>query len=64
MPEFTGVDVIEHLHKNGSISKHKIILFTASSITDDEIQKLIKKGAHSCLKKPVKLEVLLKTIGA
>ncbi|SMH70760.1 response regulator [Candidatus Nitrosotalea okcheonensis] len=64
MPEFTGVDVIDHLYKNGEIGKHKIILFTASSITDEEIQKLIKKGAHSCLKKPVKLEVLLKTMGA
>lgn len=64
MPEFTGVDVIDHLYKNGKIEKHKIVLFTASSVTDEEVQKLMKKGAHSCLKKPVKLEVLLKTIGA
>ncbi|MDH2907305.1 MAG: response regulator [Candidatus Nitrosotalea sp.] len=64
MPEFTGVDVIDHLYENGKIKKHKIVLFTASSVTDEEIQKLVKKGAHSCLKKPVKLEVLLKTIGA
>ena len=64
MPEFTGVDVIDHLYKSGKISEQKIILFTASSVTDEEIQKLIKKGAHSCLKKPVRLEVLLKTIGA
>ncbi|MGC1426757.1 MAG: response regulator [Nitrosotalea sp.] len=63
MPDFTGIEVIDHLYKNGKISEHKIILFTASSITDDEIEKLIKKGAHSCLKKPVKLDVLLKTIG-
>lgn len=63
MPEFTGVDVIEHLYNSGKINGQKIILFTASSVTDEEIQKLIKKGAHSCLKKPVKLEILLKTIG-
>ena len=64
MPEFTGIDVIDHLYKSGKINEQKIILFTASSVTDEEIQKLIKKGAQSCLKKPVKLEVLLKTIGA
>ena len=64
MPDFTGIEVIEHLYKNGKINEHKIILFTASSVTDEEIQRLIKMGAHSCLKKPVKLDVLLKTIGA
>ncbi|MHB8546358.1 MAG: response regulator [Nitrosotalea sp.] len=64
MPDFTGIDVIDNLHKSEKIKEQKIILFTASSVTDDEIQKLIKKGAHSCLKKPVKLDVLLKTIGA
>jgi|SRR6185437_5852278 CheY-like chemotaxis protein len=63
MPEFTGVDVIEHLHKSGKIKENKIILFTASSITDAEIDVLIRKGAHSCLKKPVKLAVLLQVIG-
>ncbi|MDE1813306.1 MAG: response regulator [Thaumarchaeota archaeon] len=64
MPEFTGVDVIDNLYKNGKMGKHKIVLFTASSINDEDIQKLMKKGAHACLKKPVKLEVLMKTIGA
>ena len=63
MPEFTGVDVIENLYKSGKIKEQKIILFTASSITDGEIDALIKKGAHSCLKKPVKLAVLLNVIG-
>ena len=63
MPDFTGVDVIESLYKSGKIKEHKIILFTASSITDVEIEALIKKGAHSCLKKPVKLAVLLQVIG-
>ncbi|MDE1770902.1 MAG: response regulator [Thaumarchaeota archaeon] len=62
MPDFSGVDIIDHLHKSGEISKHKIILFTASSVTDSEIDALIKKGVHSCLKKPVKLSTLMQTI--
>jgi len=63
MPDFTGVDVIDNLHQSGKIKDNKVILFTASSISDGEIEVLIKKGAHSCLKKPVKLSVLLQVIG-
>src|SRR6185312_3803644 len=63
MPEFTGFDVVEHLQKSGKIKENKIILVTASSITDAEIEVLITKGAHSCLKKPVKLAVLLQVLG-
>ncbi|MGI0087307.1 MAG: response regulator [Nitrosotalea sp.] len=63
MPEFTGIDVVESLYSSGKIKNKKIILFTASSVKDEEIKKLIKKGVHSCLKKPVKLEALMKAIG-
>lgn len=63
MPEFTGIDIVNNLHKSGGIKDQKIILFTASSVKDDEIRGLIEKGVYSCIKKPVKLEVLLKTIG-
>ncbi len=63
MPDFSGVDVIDSLHKNGKIKENKVILFTASSVSDGEIEALLKKGAHSCLKKPVKLAVLLQVIG-
>lgn len=63
MPDFTGIDVIDSLHSSGKINGQKIILFTASSIKEEEIQNLIKKGAYSCLRKPVKLDVLVKTIG-
>jgi CheY-like chemotaxis protein len=34
-------------------------LFTASSKPEDEISELIKKGAHSCLKKPIDPDELL-----
>jgi two-component system OmpR family response regulator len=63
MPEFTGADIIDHLHKSGKINDQKIVLFTASSIQDKEIEELLRKGAHSCIKKPVKLNVLLESIG-
>lgn len=64
MPEFTGRDVINTLSKNGKIKEQKIILFTASSSTNEEIDEIIKMGAHSCIKKPVGLDELLKAISA
>lgn len=63
MPEFTGIDVVDSLHRSGKIKERKIILFTASSVKDDDITNLMKKGVHSCLKKPVKLDLLMKAIG-
>lgn len=59
MPEFSGTDIIESLAKENKIKNQKIILFTASSKPEDEISELIKKGAHSCLKKPIDPDELL-----
>ncbi len=59
MPDFSGLDVINNL--KGGINA-KIVLFTASSITDDEVNRLVDKGVHSCLRKPVRIDVLLAKI--
>ncbi len=59
MPEFSGVDVLEDLHKNNHMDKQKIILFTASSISDEEIKKLLDMGAFACIRKPVKMPELV-----
>jgi len=64
MPEFTGFDVVDSLNNDGIINKQKIVLFTASSITDSEIEELLKKGAHSCIRKPIDIDVLLEKIDA
>ncbi len=62
MPEYTGFDVIDKLEKAGRLKDQKRILLTASSVKENDIESLLKKGVHSCLRKPVKLEVLLKTM--
>lgn len=62
MPDFSGLDIINDLAKDGTIKDRNILLFTASSFTDDEIDALIKKGAKKCVKKPVRLETLLSVI--
>jgi len=59
IPEFSGTDIIESLAKENKLKNQKIILFTASSKPESEISELIKKGAHSCLKKPIDPDELL-----
>ena len=63
MPEFSGIDVIESLKKSNTIKDQKIILFTASSATDKEIDKLLQyDGVKSCIRKPVDINTLISKV--
>ncbi len=63
MPEFSGLDVIESLKKSNRLKEQKIILFTASSATDKEIDVLLQNdGIKSCIRKPVDINVLIKKV--
>ena len=62
MPEFSGYDVIESLETTGKLKKQKLIVLTASSLTEGKIRELEKRGVYSCIKKPVQLNELFKVI--
>jgi two-component system OmpR family response regulator len=64
MPDFSGSDVIDHLEKLGKLKDNKVILFTASAITQGDIESLLHKGVYSCIKKPVKMSTLIQAIEA
>lgn len=53
MPDFSGIDVIDSLVKENLIKDQRIVIFTASSKPNDEIDELLEKGVYSCLKKPI-----------
>jgi len=60
MPEFSGLDVIESLKKSNKLKDQKIIIFTASSATDKEIDVLLQyDGIKSCIRKPVDINILI-----
>ena len=63
MPEFSGIDVLARLKKEDVIKSENIIIFTASSITDRDIDDFVKSGAKGILKKPVSLDDLIELIG-
>ncbi len=58
MPEFSGVDVIDALVKEGIMKKQKVIIFTGTSPTEKEIELYLSKGAHSVIKQPVDSDFL------
>ena len=65
MPEFSGIDVIESLEKSNKIKNQKIIIFTASSATDKEINELLQNdGIKLCIRKPVDLDILINKLEA
>ena len=52
MPDFSGMDVMDALVKDGIMNKQKVVIFTAMSPTKKEIDLFLENGAHSVLKKP------------
>ena len=62
MPDFSGMDVIDALVKEGIMKKQKVAILTATSPTKKEIDQFLEKGAHSVLKKPIDPDDLSKFI--
>ena len=58
MPEFSGYDVIESLKNDQILQNHKIIVLTASSLTENAINDIKLKGIQEVVKKPLALEQL------
>lgn|SRR5574341_2419572 len=62
MPEVTGIDVLDKVKHDAADGRNKIVLFTASSLTDSDIENFKKRGALGCIRKPVTKAKLLETI--
>ena len=64
MPKYGGKDLLSDLAKIGNLEKPKIVIFTASLISDDEVEDLKNFGVAYFLKKPVSFETLVKTLSS
>jgi CheY-like chemotaxis protein len=62
MPEFDGYKVIKELEEKNTIRDYKIIVFTASTITQDELDALVQRGVTSYILKPIDIDLLLSKI--
>ena len=62
MPGFSGIDVFNSLKKDGLIEKLPLVLFTASSVSEEQIRSLLNSGAKGIVYKPVSVEDLEKMV--
>ena len=62
MPEFSGLDVIEALRKEKLMEKQKIVIVTASAVTEWEIEELLKNGVEKCIRKPLDIDHLVEEL--
>lgn len=62
MPEFDGYAIIKALESKDMLKNNKIIVFTASTITQDELDKLVSRGVTSYILKPIDIDLLLSKI--
>jgi len=62
MPEFSGIDIVNDLAKDGTIKEKKIVIMTASALKEEELKNLLDLGVHSILRKPVDIDAILDKI--
>jgi len=62
MPEFDGYAIIKALESKDMLKNHKIIVFTASTVTQDELDQLVSRGVNSYILKPIDIDLLLSKI--
>ena len=59
MPQLSGHDILERLKDRGDLIKSEnIVLFTASTLTNNDIQKYSNLGIKEVLRKPMSLDDL------
>ncbi len=61
MPDFSGVDLINALEQEKLLGTQKIIIVTASSMVERELESFKTMGVSECLRKPIDLEDLVRT---
>lgn len=58
MPEYSGYDIFKQLKKEGLVEKKNIVIFTASSINEQDAESLVNEGAKALLRKPFPVDEL------
>ena len=63
MPDFSGLDVIDALEKDGILKECNIVLFTASYLGVTEMRtSLLSRGVRMVLTKPADIDTMIKAI--
>lgn len=62
IPDFSGYDIVDSLEKDNLMKNKRVIVLTASHITQEQVDHLKKQGVESVLKKPIQLNAILEAL--
>jgi len=62
IPEFSGFDIFRALKQENLLQSNNVLIFTASSVTDQEIKDMLSSGAKGVLRKPLSIDDLIEAL--
>jgi DNA-binding response OmpR family regulator len=62
IPEFSGFDIFRALKEENLLQSNNVLIFTASSVTDQELTGMLSSGAKGVLKKPLSIDDLIEAV--
>jgi CheY-like chemotaxis protein len=62
MPEFSGFDIFKALKDGDLLRSNNVLIFTASSVTDNEVHEMLSSGAKGVLRKPLSIDDLISAV--
>ena len=62
IPEFSGFDIFRALKKDDLLKSNNVLIFTASSVTDQELTEMLSAGAKGVLRKPLSIDDLIEAV--
>jgi DNA-binding response OmpR family regulator len=62
IPEFSGFDIFKVLKDEHLLKSKNVLIFTASSVTDSEVQEMLASGAKGVLRKPLSIDDLIDAV--
>lgn len=62
IPEFSGFDIFRALKEDDLLKSNNVLIFTASSVTEQEIKEMLSSGAKGVLRKPLSIDDLIEAV--
>jgi len=62
IPEFSGFDIFRALKEENLLQSNNVLIFTASSVTDQELKEMLSSGAKGVLRKPLSIDDLIEAV--
>ena len=62
MPVFSGYDLFDELKRENALRKNNLVIFTASTIEQEKIDKMMEDGIKAIMRKPISIDSIIETI--